>query len=126
MHQELRGARLREVRRQALEQLNRHDVSTTLVVTVKKGLNDGELGAIIEYALAQPCVRGVTFQPIQDAGRLEDYDPATNRLTLTEVRRRILEQNPRLRRRRPDSGAVQSGLPGDGLRAQGRRRAWCR
>jgi uncharacterized radical SAM superfamily Fe-S cluster-containing enzyme len=37
-------------------------------------------------------VRGVTFQPIQAAGRLEQYDPATDRLTLTEVRRRILEQ----------------------------------
>jgi len=37
-------------------------------------------------------VRGVTFQPIQAAGRLEHYDPATDRLTLTEVRRQILEQ----------------------------------
>ncbi|HEX2066132.1 MAG TPA: radical SAM protein, partial [Candidatus Thermoplasmatota archaeon] len=31
-------------------------------------------------------------QPIQDAGRLADYDVARDRLTLTEVRRRILEQ----------------------------------
>ena len=37
-------------------------------------------------------MRGVTFQPIQAAGRLEGFDPATDRLTLTEVRRRILEQ----------------------------------
>jgi uncharacterized radical SAM superfamily Fe-S cluster-containing enzyme len=89
---ELRGADLREVRRRALEELNTHDVSTTLVVTLKKGLNDGEVGRIIEFALKQPCVRGVTFQPIQVAGRIEDYDPARDRLTLTEVRRRILEQ----------------------------------
>jgi 7,8-dihydro-6-hydroxymethylpterin dimethyltransferase len=34
----------------------------------------------------------VTFQPIQDAGRLENFNPATDRLTLTEVRRKILEQ----------------------------------
>jgi len=92
VHQELRGAKLSEVRRRALERLNEHDISTTLVVTVKKGLNDGELGEIIEFALQQPCVRGVTFQPIQAAGRLENYDPARDRLTLTEVRRRILEQ----------------------------------
>jgi uncharacterized radical SAM superfamily Fe-S cluster-containing enzyme len=89
---ELRGADLREVRRRALEELNAHDVSTTLVVTLKKGLNDQEVGSIIEFALKQPCVRGVTFQPIQVAGRVEDYDPARDRLTLTEVRRRILEQ----------------------------------
>ncbi len=91
---ELRGADLRSVRQQALEKLNRLGISTTLVVTLKKGLNDDEIGAIIEFALQQPCVRGVTFQPIQAAGRLEQFDPATDRLTLTEVRRRILEQSP--------------------------------
>lgn len=89
---DLRGADLRETRRRALERLNVHGVSTTLVVTVKKGVNDGELGAIVEHALEQPCVRGVTFQPVQDAGRREGFDPALHRLTLTEVRRRLLEQ----------------------------------
>jgi uncharacterized radical SAM superfamily Fe-S cluster-containing enzyme len=89
---ELRGADLRGVREQALERLNRLGVSTTLVVTLKKGLNEDEIGSIIEFALRQPCVRGVTFQPIQAAGRIENYDPARDRLTLTEVRRRILEQ----------------------------------
>lgn len=93
VHKELRGARLRDIRLRALEHLNRHDISTTLVVTVKRGLNDHELGEIIEFALQQPCVRGVTFQPIQVAGRLEGYDPERNRLTLSEVRRRILEQS---------------------------------
>jgi uncharacterized radical SAM superfamily Fe-S cluster-containing enzyme len=89
---DLRGADLRSVREKALERLNRHDISTTLVATLRKGLNDGEIGKLIEYALKQPCVRGVTLQPIQDAGRLERFDPATDRLTLTEVRRKILEQ----------------------------------
>jgi 7,8-dihydro-6-hydroxymethylpterin dimethyltransferase len=89
----LRGADLRDVRMRALERLNRLGVSTTLVVTLKKGLNDSEIGRIIDFALAQPAVRGVTFQPIQAAGRLERFDPATDRLTLTEVRRKILEQS---------------------------------
>jgi 7,8-dihydro-6-hydroxymethylpterin dimethyltransferase len=88
----LRGADLRDVRARALERLNRLGVSTTLVVTLKKGLNDGEIGELIDFALTQPAVRGVTFQPIQAAGRLEQFDPATDRLTLTQVRRRILEQ----------------------------------
>jgi uncharacterized radical SAM superfamily Fe-S cluster-containing enzyme len=89
---ELRGADLRRVREQALECLNALGMSTTLVVTLKKGLNDGEVGRIIDFALTQDCVRGVTFQPIQAAGRLEHFDPAIDRLTLTEVRRKILEQ----------------------------------
>ncbi len=90
---ELRGADLRQTRERALENLNRHGISVTLVVTLKKGLNDGEIGKILDYALTQPCVRGVTFQPIQAAGRLDNFDPATDRLTLTEVRREILEQS---------------------------------
>jgi 7,8-dihydro-6-hydroxymethylpterin dimethyltransferase len=92
---ELRGAKLSEIRAQALANLNEFGIATTLVVTVKKGLNDGELGEIIEYALKQPCVRGVTFQPIQAAGRLEQFNPETDRLTLTEVRQAILDQCPR-------------------------------
>lgn len=93
VHRELRGAELADIRRRALEQLNRLNISTTLVVTLKKGLNDGEIGGIIDFALAQPCVRGVTLQPIQNAGRTENFDPAVHRLTLTEVRRRIIEQS---------------------------------
>lgn len=89
---QLRGVDLRTVRLRALERLNELGVSTTLVVTVERNVNDGELGSIIHFALQQPCVRGVTFQPVQQAGRLDGYTAAEHRLTLTEVRRRILEQ----------------------------------
>jgi uncharacterized radical SAM superfamily Fe-S cluster-containing enzyme len=89
---QLRGADLRSIRRRALERLNALGISTTLVVTVERGVNDSELGAIVDFALQQPCVRGVTFQPVQQAGRLKNYSSAEHRLTLTEVRRRILEQ----------------------------------
>jgi tetraether lipid synthase len=89
---ELRGADLRAIRRGALARLNQLNLSTTLVVTVKRGANDGELGRIVDFALQQPAVRGVTFQPIQSAGRLDGFEAAQHRLTLTEVRRRILEQ----------------------------------
>jgi len=90
---ELRGADLRRIRLEALDHLNKHNISTTLVVTVKKGSNDGELGRIIDFALKQPCVRGVTFQPIQAAGRLENFNAARDRLTLAEVRQNILSQS---------------------------------
>jgi len=89
----LRGLDLSDVRRKALERLNEHNISTTLVVTLKKGLNDHEIGETIDFALKQRCVRGVTFQPIQDAGRVEDFDPAKDRLTLGEVRQQILRQS---------------------------------
>src|SRR5437016_1897101 len=118
---QLRGADLRRIRRDALERLNRHNISTNLVVTLKKGLNDHEIGKTIDFALEQSCVRGVTFQPIQDAGRLEDFDPATDRLALTEVRRKILEQTNVFRPEdvipvpcHPDSLAMAYALKIDG------------
>jgi 7,8-dihydro-6-hydroxymethylpterin dimethyltransferase len=92
--EELRGTDLRAVRQRAIAHLNEFNISTTLVVTLKKGLNDHEIGAIIDYGLQQRCVRGVTFQPIQLAGRLEQVDPKRDRYTLTEVRRAILDQSP--------------------------------
>jgi 7,8-dihydro-6-hydroxymethylpterin dimethyltransferase len=88
----LRGKDLTDVRKKALEHLNKLNLSTTLVVTLQKGLNDDEIGKIIEFALQQPSVRGVTFQPTQVAGRTENFNTLTDRLTLTEVRQNILSQ----------------------------------
>jgi len=89
----IRGGDLREIRMQALERLNALDISTTLVVTLQRGVNDDEIGEILDFALKQPCVRGVTLQPVQVAGRLDGYTDAANRLTLSEVRRKVLEQS---------------------------------
>ncbi|WP_417940574.1 radical SAM protein [Flavobacterium sp. RS13.1] len=92
--EKLRGEDLTEVRKKAIEHLNEFNISTTLVVTLQKGENDDEIGEIIEYALKQKCVRGVTFQPTQVAGRNDNYDDFSGRITLTEVRRKIYEQFP--------------------------------
>jgi 7,8-dihydro-6-hydroxymethylpterin dimethyltransferase len=92
--EKLRGEDLTEVRKKAIEHLNQFNISTTLVVTLQKGVNDDEIGEIIEYALKQKCVRGVTFQPTQVAGRNDNYDDFSGRITLTEVRRKIYEQYP--------------------------------
>jgi uncharacterized radical SAM superfamily Fe-S cluster-containing enzyme len=89
---DLRAADLRSTREAAIARLNQLGISTTLVVTLKRGVNDRECGRIVEYALQQPCVRGVVFQPVQAAGRFDGFDPGRDRLTLTEVRRKILEQ----------------------------------
>ena len=90
--EQLRGKDLADVRIKALEHLNALNLSTTLVVTLQQGVNDDEIGKIIEFALQQKCVRGVTFQPTQVAGRTENFDPATDRITMTDVRKKILEQ----------------------------------
>ena len=88
----LRGAALAETRLQALDRLDALNLSTTLVVTLRRGLNDGEIGDLVRFALSRRSVRGVTLQPVQVAGRTDGVDAGRDRLTLTEVRRRLLSQ----------------------------------
>lgn len=87
----LRGADLTRIRKQALEALERENISTTLVVVVKRGMNDDELGDIIRHALTFKCVRGITFQPIQDAGRNDGFDVDENRFVLSDIRKAIIK-----------------------------------
>lgn len=90
----MRGEDLTNIREKAIQNLNEFNISTTLVVTLQKQQNMNEIGKVIDYALKQRSVRGVTFQPVQLAGRLEDVDPIKDRVTLSEVREQILEQSP--------------------------------
>lgn len=86
---DLRGARLARIRQQALEELERVNLSTTLVAVIKRGVNDGEVADIIRHALEWKCVRGVTFQPVQDAGRNEGFDANANRVLVSQLRREV-------------------------------------
>ena len=87
----LRGEELLEVRNRALENLESADISTTLVCTVQKGINDSEADAIIKKALTYRMVRGVTFQPVQYAGRNDQFDINANRIILSEIRTKIAQ-----------------------------------
>jgi uncharacterized radical SAM superfamily Fe-S cluster-containing enzyme len=90
----LRGADVTALKMRAVERLNEVGLSTTLVVTIERGLNDDRIGELVEYAAKQPAVRGVTLQPIYDSGRNEGFEAEQHRITLSEVRRRLVEQVP--------------------------------
>ncbi len=89
----LRGKDLRAVHDQALRTLDELDISTTLVVTLVKGVNDDEIGDIIQHALTYRCVRGVTLQPLQRAGRVAGAVAETDRLTYGRVRQLVIQQS---------------------------------
>lgn len=93
--EEFRGRDLTDVRKKALEKLNELNLSTTLVVVLQQHKNIDEIGEIIAFALKQKCVRGVTFQPVEIAGR-NAVDSVYEKVTLTEVRKEILRQFPLL------------------------------
>ena len=89
--QVIRGANLTRIRRQALDNLEAAGISTTLVVTVKGGVNDQAVCDIVDFALGYQCVRGVNFQPVQDAGRNPGFDKQHHRVMLSDIRRRLID-----------------------------------
>jgi uncharacterized radical SAM superfamily Fe-S cluster-containing enzyme len=79
-----RGEDVREEKKLALQRLNDAGVFTTLVATIAKGVNDHEVGSIVELGLATPRCAGVAFQPMFGSGRAIGSDPMV-RATPTSV-----------------------------------------
>jgi len=86
---DIRARDMREVRLKALAMLEKYRISTTIVSVIKKGLNDQEIPQILEFSRKYRCIRGVVFQPVQEAGRIEAEGDF--RITLSEIRRIIVE-----------------------------------
>jgi uncharacterized radical SAM superfamily Fe-S cluster-containing enzyme len=62
------------------------------VMTVLPGINDEQIGEVIQHALQWKCVRGVTLQPVSEVGRLA-VENKSKRLLVSEVRRAVAEQS---------------------------------
>ncbi|MDH2390907.1 radical SAM protein [Streptomyces sp. HNM0663] len=92
-HLEIRGRDLRTLKQRALDNCAEAGLTVTLVAAVERGLNEHELGAIVEYGIDHPAVRAVAFQPVTHSGRHVPFDPL-NRLTNPDVIRLITEQRP--------------------------------
>jgi uncharacterized radical SAM superfamily Fe-S cluster-containing enzyme len=90
--QTIRGLDLREIKRNALKNLSEFSVNTVLVSTVQRGVNEDEMGAIVDYAMQTPIVRGIVFQPTFYSGRHPSFDPM-NRVTLPDVVKGIVAQS---------------------------------
>jgi uncharacterized radical SAM superfamily Fe-S cluster-containing enzyme len=92
-HRQIRGRDLRQIKQKALDNCAEAGLTVTLVAAVERGLNDHELGAIIEYGLAHPAVRSVSFQPVTHSGRHIEFDPLT-RLTNSDIIHGMAAQRP--------------------------------
>ncbi len=90
-HERLRGRDLSEIKRKALANLAKYKVPVTLVVTVAKGVNDGELGRVVEFGINAGNIRGINFQPVALWGRLGNVD-RKERVTVTGIIARLEQQ----------------------------------
>jgi 7,8-dihydro-6-hydroxymethylpterin dimethyltransferase len=71
---------LYDVKLRAIENLHKHGVDVTLVVTIVNTINDDQVGDIIRFGLANiDKVTAVAFQPVSFTGRDEDIDDETRK-----------------------------------------------
>jgi 7,8-dihydro-6-hydroxymethylpterin dimethyltransferase len=75
----------------ALDRLAARGLSVTLVPAIERGVNEHEIGRIIEFAVEHPAVKGINFQPAFHAGRHMAHDPL-QRVTIPDVLRSIETQ----------------------------------
>jgi uncharacterized radical SAM superfamily Fe-S cluster-containing enzyme len=88
----LRGESLLETKLKAVEELGRVGLNTILVCTVQPGVNDHELGRIVEFGMQRPWVTGVSFQPATYSGRFVLPEQLEQRITFPDIIRGVAEQ----------------------------------
>lgn len=93
IYRRLRGKELFDIKKRAIENCDRYDLGVTLVPTIVPGINTGDIGNIIRFAVSQaPSVRGVHFQPVSYFGRIPEAPSDNMRFTLDELLKAIDEQ----------------------------------
>jgi uncharacterized radical SAM superfamily Fe-S cluster-containing enzyme len=75
----------------ALDRLAEIGLNVTIVPAIERGVNEHEVGKIVEFAIEHPAIRGITFQPAFHAGRYMSHDPM-RRMTIPDITRLIEAQ----------------------------------
>jgi len=79
----IRGQDLVSQKLNVVKSCMEHNLTTVLVPTIIRGLNDDEIGKIIEFGISQPKVFGINFQPVSITGRV--VAPNSEPITVDEM-----------------------------------------
>lgn len=78
----------------ALENCRKASLGTVLVPTVIKGINDHEIGKIVNFGLNHSdIIKGVNFQPVSLVGRMPQKLREKQRITIPKVIEKLEEQS---------------------------------
>ena len=88
----LQGAQLLETKLRCLELLAKYDVDTTLIPVMTRGVNDHEIGKIIDLGLRLPNVRHIEVHTITYTGQGGVSFPRSGRTSIHEVLTQIAAQ----------------------------------
>lgn len=84
-YESFRGRKLLDIKKKAIANLVKYKIPITLVSTIKKGVNDNEIGEIVKFGIDTKYIRGINFQPIALFGRIGKEDKNEDRITLTGI-----------------------------------------
>ncbi len=86
IYEKLRGKPLLAEKMAAIEACSAEMLGVTLVPTIVPGVNDSNIGAIVNFGLSgSPAVRGIHFQPVSYFGRYPNMPRNEDRITLPEI-----------------------------------------
>ncbi|MHC2066791.1 radical SAM protein [Bremerella sp. T1] len=89
---QLRGEELVETKLKAVEKCGEVGLHVNLVATLQPGVNDDELGKLVDYCARRPWITGLSLQPATYSGRHVLPEELENRITFPDVIRGIAEQ----------------------------------
>jgi uncharacterized radical SAM superfamily Fe-S cluster-containing enzyme len=75
----------------ALDRLAAAGLNVTIVPAIERGVNEREVGRIVDFAISHPAIRGINFQPAFHVGRHLQHDPM-RRITIPDILELIAAQ----------------------------------
>lgn len=96
VHQALRGEPLAEIKRKALEIAEQAGLHVTLVAALQAGVNEHELGDLLNLAREHCCISGLSLQPATYSGRHFLPEELENRITTPDCIALLCKQSKNL------------------------------
>ncbi|MEQ1831300.1 MAG: radical SAM protein, partial [Pirellula sp.] len=93
VHEALRGEPLSEIKLRALENIGAAGLHVTLVAALQAGVNEQELGGLVELAKRKPWISGLSLQPATYSGRHFLPEELENRITTPDCIEMICSQS---------------------------------
>jgi hypothetical protein len=93
IYEKTRGRKLWDLKQRAIEQVEQTDMKIVFVPTIVRGINDHQVGQIVEYALAHvQTVAAISFQPVAFCGRISTAERMAQRYTLADLAHDVSKQ----------------------------------
>lgn len=92
VYESIRGANLLDIKRKAIENCREAGVQVVLAMTVIEGINDNQMGEVLNFALQnRDVIVGIAYQPAFGSGRFDIS--LSKRLTMGDVIFMLAEQS---------------------------------